>query len=239
MKVRDAHSLYLETFAELGIVGLILLVVALGTPLVAVVRARKRPGVAAVAGAYAAYLVHAGFDWDWEVTAVTLAALFVGVALLAAGRSDDDERREMPPRLRYGLLAGAVVVGAAGFVFLAGQMQLSRASAAASAGHWTQAERDARSASRWLPWSTDPWRRLGEAQLAQGRPAAARRSFRKAVSKDRGEWNLWFDLARASTGRTQAVALARAARLDPLGPEIGEFRTELGSSGGIEIGVGK
>ena len=36
--VRDAHSLYLETLAELGVVGLALLLVALSIPLVAVAR---------------------------------------------------------------------------------------------------------------------------------------------------------------------------------------------------------
>ena len=44
--VRDAHNLYLETAAELGIVGLALLPMALGTPLVAAVRGRDRRLVA-------------------------------------------------------------------------------------------------------------------------------------------------------------------------------------------------
>ena len=101
---------------------------------------------------------------------------------------------------------------------------------------WTQAEADARSASHWLPWSTDPWRRLGEAQLAQGRLAAARASFRKGLSKDDGDWSLWLDLARASTGKAQAAALAHASRLNPRSPEIAEFRAEVG---GIDIGVAK
>ena len=236
LKVRDAHSLYLETFAELGLVGFILLVVALGAPLVAAIRVRRRRGVAAITGAYVAYLVHAGFDWDWEVPAVTLAALLTGVALLALARSDRDERRELSSRARHGLLAGAALVGAAAFVFLVGQMQLSRAAVAADSARWGQAEADARSASHWLPWSTEPWRRLGEAQLGQGLLAAARVSFRKALSKDDGDWSLWFDLARASTGKAQAVALAHASRLDPHSPEIAEFRAEVN---GIDIRVGK
>ena len=40
--VRDAHSLYLETAAELGVVGLALLLCALGMPLVTAARARDR-----------------------------------------------------------------------------------------------------------------------------------------------------------------------------------------------------
>jgi O-antigen ligase len=75
--VRDAHSLYLETLADLGLVGLALLVLALAPPLLA-----ASPRTAAAAGAYAAFLLHAGADWDWEMPAVTIAGLLCGVALL-------------------------------------------------------------------------------------------------------------------------------------------------------------
>ena len=81
---RDAHSVYLEVLAELGPIGLALLVLALAPPLLAGVRARNRPLVAAAAGAYAALLLHAALDWDWELPAVTLAGLLCGAALLAA-----------------------------------------------------------------------------------------------------------------------------------------------------------
>ena len=54
---RDAHSLYVETLAELGPLGLALLLAALAAPFAAVRSSRERPLVAALAGAYAAYLV--------------------------------------------------------------------------------------------------------------------------------------------------------------------------------------
>jgi O-antigen ligase len=75
--VRDAHSLYLENLAELGLVGLALLALALVPPLLA-----ASPRTAAAAGAYTAFLVHAGADWDWEMPAVTGAGLLCGAALL-------------------------------------------------------------------------------------------------------------------------------------------------------------
>lgn len=84
--VQDAHNVYLETLAELGPLGLLLLLVALGLPLLAALRGPGHPLVGVAAAAYAAYLVHAGLDWDWEMPAVTLAGLFCGVALLAAAR---------------------------------------------------------------------------------------------------------------------------------------------------------
>lgn len=85
--VRDAHSLYLEVLAELGSVGLALLLTALAVPLVGAARARGRPVVAPAAAGYSAYLVHAGLDWDWEYPVVTLAGLACGAALLIAART--------------------------------------------------------------------------------------------------------------------------------------------------------
>jgi O-antigen ligase len=84
VSVRDAHSLYLETLAELGPVGLALLLVALALPLVALKRGGWHPDAAAPAAAYAAWLVHAGLDWDWEVAVTTFAALACATALLTS-----------------------------------------------------------------------------------------------------------------------------------------------------------
>jgi O-antigen ligase len=81
----DAHSLFLESLLELGVVGLVFLVVTVSAPLVAV--ARLRGGWAAGAtGAYVAFLMHAAVDWDWELPAVTVAGLGCGAALLGATR---------------------------------------------------------------------------------------------------------------------------------------------------------
>jgi O-antigen ligase len=77
--VLDAHNLYLESFAELGVVGLVL-VCALAVPVVAAVRGRVSAVTAAALGGAVAYLVHAGVDWDWEMPAVTT----VGIACIAA-----------------------------------------------------------------------------------------------------------------------------------------------------------
>lgn len=82
--VRDAHSLYLEVLAELGPVGLALLLAMLAAPLVSAARARGAPVVAAATAGYSAYLVHAGLDWDWEYPVVTLAGLACGACLLTS-----------------------------------------------------------------------------------------------------------------------------------------------------------
>jgi hypothetical protein len=86
----DAHSLPLQTLAELGIVGVLALAAFLGGLLGAAgraLRARSAP-VGAVAG-LVTYLAHAPLDWDWEMPAVTLVAL--ALAGLVMSVADDGE----------------------------------------------------------------------------------------------------------------------------------------------------
>jgi O-antigen ligase len=83
----DAHSLYVETLAELGIVGALLLLAFLGTLAFATLRAaREAPrdaSVAAAAAVLAAFVVHAGLDWDWEMPSVVLVPLILAAAALS------------------------------------------------------------------------------------------------------------------------------------------------------------
>jgi Flp pilus assembly protein TadD len=67
----------------------------------------------------------------------------------------------------------------------------------------------------FVPWSAEPWRRLGEAQALSGDLAAARISFRRAIEKDRRDWTLWYELALASRGAERRRAFAEASRLNP------------------------
>src|SRR4029078_8670693 len=115
-KVRDAHNLYLEVLAELGPPGLLLLVVALAAPLAAAFGARGHPLVPLALAAFVAFLVHASVDWDWEMSAVTLAALACAASMLAAA-----DRRASAPILSPGVR----VAGVAGSPVLAGVALLS------------------------------------------------------------------------------------------------------------------
>jgi hypothetical protein len=72
--VQAAHSLFLETAAELGLVGLTLLLVSLVVPF-RTISVPASPVVAAAAGASAGYLLQAAFDWTWDVSGVTVAVL--------------------------------------------------------------------------------------------------------------------------------------------------------------------
>jgi hypothetical protein len=230
LKVRDAHSLYLETLAELGAVGLALLVVALTLPLRAALRARRRPLVPLALGAYAAYLLHAGADWDWELTGVTAAALLCAVALLKSERPAKPVRRMLG--LRVALLTGCVAVAVTalpGLLFASG---LAAGTSAAGRADWAGMEEQARRAARFAPWSPEPWQAVGRSRLARGDLAGAGDSFERAIALAPGEWSLWFDLARTLDGDEHEAALAQAVALNPKSPEIAQLRVE---AGGIAI----
>ncbi len=212
--MHDAHNLYLETLAEVGPVGLALLLLTLLVPLVAVRRARPSPLVAVACGAYVAFLLHAALDWDWEMPAVTLTGLFCAIVLLAAGRRDR-EPRALRSAVRIGGVAAVAGLFAFALIALLGNSAVSASSKSADGGHYARAESQAHDAMSFVPWSAEPWRRLGEAQALSGNLADARLSFRRAIEKDRRDWTLWYELALASRGAERQRALAQASRLNP------------------------
>jgi hypothetical protein len=218
LDVRDAHNVYLETMAELGIVGLVLLFVTLGAPLLAA-RHRHTPLVSVALAAYVAFLVHAGIDWDWEMPAVTLAGLTCGVAALAATRGEM-LRREVAPAVRYAGIVLLAVVGGFAAIALVGNRALDASASAASSHEWRRSASEARTAHTWLPWSSEPWRLLGEARFGRGNFPGAAAAFRKAIALDPRNWLLWFDLGWATSGRVSDAAFAHARALDPLNPDI-------------------
>jgi O-antigen ligase len=216
INARDAHNLYLEQLAEVGPFGLALLVIALATPLALAVRARGAPFAGAALAAYVAFLFHAGIDWDWEIPAVTLSALLCGIALLAYGRQEE-EQRAFAPFVRPAAIAAAAALGALAFVGLVGNLALASSRHAAGHKDWSKSAAQARRASDWAPWSSDAADLLGQAQLQQGQTAAAAASFRRAIAKDPRNWQLWLDLYSATSGQEARQAFRRTYQLNPRG----------------------
>jgi O-antigen ligase len=112
---QDAHSLELQTLAELGIVGLAMLAVFLaGIGLAA--RAAHRVAPAGSAGAIAGvvvYIAHSPLDWDWQMPALTLVALALAGLLLALPDRLSEPRPLDNPRMlvpRLAIAAAAVVI---------------------------------------------------------------------------------------------------------------------------------
>jgi hypothetical protein len=217
-KAKDAHSLYLEVLAELGPVGLILMLGALSIPLGACIAMRRTAVIPGAAGAYVAYLVHAGIDWDWELSGITFAALLTGSLGLVAYRTGRHRHLSVTVRAAAGL---AVVAGAAfmlgGYL---GNDALARAQAALDAGNPQVAVSESRVGSRWAPWSPYPLTVRGEALLRLNRVDAARAAFGQAIDRDSGYWRAWLGLAVASEGSEREAAMSRAKALYPRSVEI-------------------
>ncbi|MBV9917157.1 MAG: O-antigen ligase family protein [Solirubrobacterales bacterium] len=98
---QDAHSLELQTLAELGVVGELLLITFLGGVALAARDARRLdPMLAAgpIAGCLV-WLAHSPLDWDWQMPAVTLVAMGLAGALLAA-RPEADPQGRQPDHVR-------------------------------------------------------------------------------------------------------------------------------------------
>jgi O-antigen ligase len=211
-KVLDVHNLYLETLAELGLVGLLVLASMLALPLAGALKARQAPLIAVAAGAYAVWLAHAAYDWDWELPAATLPAFICAGAILAAGRvrgARTTGRRQAP------LVAAALAVCVVGTLGLVENRTLVQSADHAQRGDYKQALALARRARRLAPWSSEPWSQIAGIRIAQGRRIDAVDAYRHAVAKDPDDWTLWLGLAAQSRGRERAHAVARLRVLSP------------------------
>jgi O-antigen ligase len=91
---QDAHSLELQTLAELGVVGAALLLSVFAGIARAARRSLRSPLAPVVAGPIAAlvtYLAHSPLDWDWQMPAVTLIATALAGAVIAAAEPAADD----------------------------------------------------------------------------------------------------------------------------------------------------
>jgi O-antigen ligase len=214
--VQNAHSLYVETLAELGVVGLALLLFALATPALAATRIRGSPYAAGAFGAYVASAAHTAVDWDWALPAVTLAGLFCGAMLVVAARPERGAL-VLDRRWRSPLLIPLVALLVFSFVGLVGNHAEASAFDASGEGDWKKADAEARRARSWAPWSSQALVLLADAAAARNDTEAARSLLRHAVEKDPHDFLLWARLSQVSTGDEQRVARERTAALNPLG----------------------
>src|SRR5581483_2719975 len=145
---------------------------------------------------------------------VTLPVVLLGAA--AAAHASARERAPLTARGRRLGAAATAALAAAGVLALAGNARLASARHAEAAGRFPAAEREARRALRFAPWSAEAWRVIAESRRARGDRAGARAAYRAALSLDRADGEAWLGLAAVSAGAPRRAALAEAARLNPL-----------------------
>jgi hypothetical protein len=234
--VQNAHSLYFETLAELGVVGLVLLVgffaLVLSAAVGLVLRSRyeSRTRAAGAAAALLAFMVSAGFDWVWQVPALPVAFLVLAAAVVAPriGSVGRDTR----PLAGRAIRAGGVLVAFACLIAIAvplSTISAVRASeAAASSGDPGIALRDAQQAARIEPGAASPQIQLALVEELQGNVNQALTAARRAVGAEPRNWSAWLIVSRlsAEAGDPQAslVAFRRARTLNPRSPLFAHAR---------------
>ena len=221
-QVEDAHSLYLEMLAELGLVGLLLLAIPIILGLVALVMRCRGPARVPTAGLLAAagfWVVHAGIDWDWEMPAVSL--VFFAAAGAALARRPVDE-----PGSRTSVLVRIPVIAALiGILVLPSLIMVSERSARTAKQAFDRrdcaaATRAARDAIDVLAVRSEPHEILGYCALREGRAAEGLAALEDAVDRDPRNWRVHYgrSLALAVNERDPRPAIAVARRLNPLDP---------------------
>jgi hypothetical protein len=230
--VVNAHSLYIETLGDLGIVGLVCLALfVLGTlaGLVPRGRGRDRPLYAALFAAGVAWAVHAGVDWDWQMPAVSLP--FAALGGLALGRpswrSGTARRFETPRVLAIGLMVVSAAVLPA--LVLASQVRLNEATNAYAAGNCAQADRLAARSVDLLGTRAAPWQIESLCSALSGRYRHAATQLRNGLAEDPNDWQLKAALAAAiaASGGDAHAQAAAALRLNPLDPGVRALAASL------------
>lgn len=238
--IRNAHSLYIETVTEAGLVGLALIAGFLVTLIVAaVVRSRDRDTetaamAAAAAAAIVAFAISAAFDWMWQVPVLPVAVLLLAGAVLAPERRPAALRQEPSPAAagplrriapRLGLVLVALACLLSIGVPLATTRDVRASQSAASAGDLASAESDARSAVALEPAQATPNLQLALVLELEGKLAPAIAAAQRSAAAEPDNAQPWLVLSRlqAESGHAQpALAAYRHAHsVSPKDPLFG------------------
>jgi hypothetical protein len=223
----NAHSLYVETLTEVGLVGLALLVAFLVTAVAAAARrvADADPAArclaAAITAAIVAFLVSAAFDWIWQVPVEPVALLLLAAAV--AGPATGVVRA---PARRLARVGGrmAAVLAAVGCLILIGvplamTQAVRRSQADANAGNDAAALSAAETAVNIEPGAASPAIQAALVLEIEGRYTAALSYARQATANEPQNWQTWLVRSRleaeAGNAGQSVTAYERARSLNP------------------------
>jgi len=233
--VVNAHSLYFETLAETGLVGIALLALLLGSGVAGTLKrmrrasARTRARQAAILASIAAFAVAGGVDWVWQIPAIPATLLLLATAgaasrglLVGAEASSSMETRAPRAKTRAAWVALAVVGAAAILVPLASGVSLRSSQAQTRAGQLAGALTSARTAAGWQPYAAEPALQKALVLEQAGNFAAAGAEARRATDAAKTDWRAWLVRSRIEAERGDAAAAlaawSKAKSLDPRDP---------------------
>ena len=196
----NAHSLYFQAMAELGIPGLALLVILVGGVLVGLaMRARgsRRSIYGALLAAGVVWALHAGVDWDWEMPVATLGFFAVAGAALSPRRgSGSGWVPSDNSRMILGLLCLMSVV--APVLIIGSQSRLNDAERALyGSTNCTAASSAALSVDRVAGRPPEPYEILGFCDVERGLPRLGVAAMEAGRALDPGGWETYYTLAIA------------------------------------------
>jgi len=250
---QDAHSLYLESFADLGLVGgLMVLSLIISMVWLAILAWRLSPPAdrdrtAALLAVLLGIVVALGIDWTWELAA-TAALLMTIVGCLVA----ELQSRRKPASATVGtsvlrmkvrgapnrqLFGGAFVAWFAIVVLvvpMAADQYLQKSADAAAEGRLKDSIDDSRQALKLDPWSAAAHLQIGA--IAQSLELYDRSiaEYSKAAELEPDNWQPPYLKASAELERGDVTAAgkdaAQAMVLNPRSPEVGSLIEDIDAS---------
>lgn len=231
--VHNAHSLYLEAFAELGLLGGLLVLGMVGFLLWTGFSAwRHSSGIArernaALLAAALALAVGMAIDWFWEIAALGAVFFLATGALLAArcgqlastraaanGRSENRGIGFAIAGLAVAWITALALIGP-----LLVDREIDASQAAAAEGNFGVAVEKADTARSIEPWAASPYVQLGLLAEVEGDYEKAAQQMSKAIDREEGNWLLYYLRARIEhEGGDEAAARADRGRAQELNP---------------------
>jgi O-antigen ligase len=233
LPVLNAHSLYLQAFAELGLIGGLLVLGLVGILLwtgFAAWRASsgaRRELHAVLFAACLAFAVGAAIDWFWEIAGIGAIFFLASGALVAArcvqlarARAEQNGQAE---RRRFGLTVAGLGLAWVVALALIGPLLVDReidtSDAAAADGNIAAAVDHAETARSIEPWAASPYVQLGLLAESQGEYEIAAQRLGQAIDREEDNWQLYYLRARieheAGNEAAAAADLEEARRLNP------------------------